>query len=106
MVGGADSDPGAGWSVAFASELRALLASGLLGTPRLDPHAVAPRKRQSLVRRNQTTDNLTKTLGSFKMLQDSQIKAVQQKLAQAGIRKKEYAVTIIAARLVKGGSSG
>ncbi|CAL78548.1 putative asparagine synthetase [Bradyrhizobium sp. ORS 278] len=31
----------AGWSVAFASELRALLASGLLGTPRLDPEAVA-----------------------------------------------------------------
>jgi len=35
------SDPGAGWSVAFASELRALLASGLLGAPRLDPQAVA-----------------------------------------------------------------
>jgi asparagine synthase (glutamine-hydrolysing) len=35
------SDPNAGWSVAFASELRALLASGLLGTPRLDPQAVA-----------------------------------------------------------------
>ena len=35
------SDPGAGWSVAFASELRALLASGLLGTPHLDPQAVA-----------------------------------------------------------------
>ncbi len=34
-------DPGSGWSLAFASELRALLASGLLGTPRLDPHAVA-----------------------------------------------------------------
>jgi asparagine synthase (glutamine-hydrolysing) len=34
-------DPDAGWSVAFASELRALLASGLLGTPRLDPQAVA-----------------------------------------------------------------
>jgi len=34
-------DPGAGWSIAFASELRALLASELLGTPRLDPHAVA-----------------------------------------------------------------
>jgi asparagine synthase (glutamine-hydrolysing) len=34
-------NPDAGWSVAFASELRALLASGLLGTPRLDPHAVA-----------------------------------------------------------------
>jgi tight adherence protein C len=62
--------------------------------------AVAPRKRQSLVRRNETTDKLTKTLGSFKMLQDSQIKAVQQKLAQAGIRKKEYAVAVIAARLI------
>jgi asparagine synthase (glutamine-hydrolysing) len=35
------SDPNAGWSVAFASEIRALLASGLLGTPHLDPHAVA-----------------------------------------------------------------
>src|SRR5438445_1971270 len=34
-------DPDAGWSVAFASELRALLASGLLGTPHLDPQAVA-----------------------------------------------------------------
>jgi asparagine synthase (glutamine-hydrolysing) len=31
----------AGWSVAFASEVRALLASGLLGTPRLAPQAVA-----------------------------------------------------------------
>src|SRR5580700_4988939 len=35
------SDPDAGWSVVFASELRALLASGLLGTPRLNPQAVA-----------------------------------------------------------------
>jgi asparagine synthase (glutamine-hydrolysing) len=35
------SDPDAGWSLAFASELRALLASGLLGAPHLDPQAVA-----------------------------------------------------------------
>ncbi len=35
------SDPDADWSLAFASELRALLACGLLGTPRLDPKAVA-----------------------------------------------------------------
>jgi asparagine synthase (glutamine-hydrolysing) len=35
------SDPDAGWSVAFASEVRTLLASGLLGTPRLEPQAVA-----------------------------------------------------------------
>jgi asparagine synthase (glutamine-hydrolysing) len=37
----ARSDPSAGWSIVFASELRALLASGLLGTPHLDPQAVA-----------------------------------------------------------------
>jgi asparagine synthase (glutamine-hydrolysing) len=35
------ADPDTGWSVAFASELRALLASGLLGKPHLDPQAVA-----------------------------------------------------------------
>src|SRR6516162_6612684 len=35
------SDPRSGWSIAFASELRALLASRLLGTPHLDPQAVA-----------------------------------------------------------------
>jgi asparagine synthase (glutamine-hydrolysing) len=35
------SDPDAGWSVAFASELRALLASKVMGTPHLDPQAVA-----------------------------------------------------------------
>jgi asparagine synthase (glutamine-hydrolysing) len=35
------SDPDAGWLVAFASELRALLASGLVGTPHLDPQGVA-----------------------------------------------------------------
>lgn len=36
-----DRSPEAGWSLAFASEVRALLASGLLGTPRLDPRAVS-----------------------------------------------------------------
>ncbi len=35
------SDPEGGWSVAFASELRALLASGLVGKPQLEPTAVA-----------------------------------------------------------------
>lgn len=34
-------DPAGAWSFAFASEVRALLASGLLGTPRLDPTAAA-----------------------------------------------------------------
>src|SRR5262249_39964698 len=35
------SDPDAGWSLAFASELRALLASGLMGARRLDPEGAA-----------------------------------------------------------------
>ncbi|WP_315720886.1 MULTISPECIES: asparagine synthase (glutamine-hydrolyzing) [unclassified Bradyrhizobium] len=35
------ASPDAGWSLAFASELRALLASGLLGKPQLDPQAVS-----------------------------------------------------------------
>jgi asparagine synthase (glutamine-hydrolysing) len=34
-------DPERGWSLAFASEVRALLASGLLGKPRLLPDATA-----------------------------------------------------------------
>jgi asparagine synthase (glutamine-hydrolysing) len=36
-----DTSEGREWSLAFASELRAILASGLLGKPRLDPAAVA-----------------------------------------------------------------
>ncbi|MEZ5742691.1 MAG: type II secretion system F family protein [Sphingomonadaceae bacterium] len=61
---------------------------------------VTARKRQSIVRRNETADKMKDTLASFKMLQDSQVKAVQQKLAQAGIRKKEWAVAVIVGRLV------
>jgi asparagine synthase (glutamine-hydrolysing) len=34
-------DPAGEWALAFASEVRAILASGLLGTPSLDPSAVA-----------------------------------------------------------------
>ena len=34
-------DPDAGWAIAFASEVRAILASGLLGKAKLNPSAVA-----------------------------------------------------------------
>src|SRR4051812_39086988 len=34
-------DPDGNWSVAFASEVRAILASGLMGKPQLNPAAVA-----------------------------------------------------------------
>jgi asparagine synthase (glutamine-hydrolysing) len=36
-----NNDPGGPWSLAFASEVRALLASGLLGKPKLNPAAAA-----------------------------------------------------------------
>jgi len=37
----ADNSPGASWSLIFASEVRSILASGLLPKPRLNPAAVA-----------------------------------------------------------------
>ena len=58
------------------------------------------RKRASLIRKNDTTDKMRDTLSSLKVLQDSQLQAVQQKLAQAGIRKKEWGVAVIFARMV------
>lgn len=41
FVSNPDSAEGRGWSIIFASELRAILASGLIASPRLDPNAVA-----------------------------------------------------------------
>ncbi|OYX47500.1 MAG: pilus assembly protein TadC [Sphingomonadales bacterium 32-64-22] len=58
------------------------------------------RKRQSLVRRSDTTDKMKDTLQGMKVLQESQVKDIQQKLAQAGYRNKELAVVIIFARMV------
>lgn len=60
----------------------------------------AGRKRQSVIRRNDTTDRMGAFLGKAKLLQDSQIKDIQQKMAQAGIRNKEWAVAVVLARLV------
>ena len=57
------------------------------------------RKRQSIVRRTDRADQLRELLDRFRMLQDSQLHDVQQQLAYAGIRKKEWAVAVIAARL-------
>lgn len=62
--------------------------------------ANASKRRQSLVRKNQTTEKMRETLASLKVLQESQVQVIQQKLAQAGIRKKEYAVAVIFARMV------
>lgn len=58
------------------------------------------RKRTSLVRRSDQTDRVKETLASMKVLQQSQIEAVQQKLAWAGYRNKELAVYVIGARMI------
>ena len=58
------------------------------------------RKRKSLVRRSAKTDRVKETLNSFNVLQPSQLAIVQQKLAHAGIRNKEYAVYVIGARAI------
>ncbi|MXO89488.1 type II secretion system F family protein [Pontixanthobacter aquaemixtae] len=58
------------------------------------------KKRASLVRKTDQTEKMKDTLQGMKVLQQSQIEVIQQKLAHAGYRNKELAVLIIAARLV------
>lgn len=58
------------------------------------------KKRQSLVQRSETTDKVKDTLQGMKVLQESQVKIIQQKMAQAGYRNKEFAVVVIFARMV------
>ncbi|UIP06543.1 type II secretion system F family protein [Erythrobacter sp. SDW2] len=58
------------------------------------------KKRQSLVRKTDSTEKVKDTLKNMKVLQQSQVEIVQQKLAWAGIRNKELAVYVIGARLV------
>ncbi len=62
--------------------------------------ASTAKKRVKLVRQSDSTDRMRSFLSSLKVLQDDQIKDAQQKLAQAGIRKKELAVTMIFSRLI------
>jgi tight adherence protein C len=74
------------------TERREQLKAGIIASP--------ARKRASIVRRNQTTDNIRGVLEKLRVLQDSQLAVVQQKLAQAGIRKKEWAVAVIFGRMI------
>ena len=72
--------------------------------------ASTAKKRAKLVRNTETTDRMRQFLSSLKVLQDDQIKVAQQKLAQAGIHRKELAVAVIFSRLVGpivlGGAAG
>lgn len=58
------------------------------------------KKRAKIVRKNEATDKLKETMSSLKVLQQSQLELIQQKLAQAGIRKKELAIVVLFARAV------
>jgi len=58
------------------------------------------KKRQSLVRRTDTTDRMKGVMENMKVLQESQVKIIQQKLAQAGFRNKELAVVVLFSRMV------
>ncbi|MET3760419.1 type II secretion system F family protein [Sphingomonas sp. UYEF23] len=58
------------------------------------------KRRAKLVTKNETTDRIKALLSGLKVLQDSQVKAAQVKLMQAGIRSKEYAVAVIFGRLM------
>jgi tight adherence protein C len=62
--------------------------------------ASTSKKRAKLVRNTNTTDTIRSWLSSMKVLQEDQVKDIQQKLAQAGIRRKELAVVVIFSRLI------
>jgi len=62
--------------------------------------ASTTKKRAKLVQQSDTTDRMRNLLSGMKVLQDTQVKDAQQKLAQAGIRSKDLAVVIIFSRLV------
>ncbi len=62
--------------------------------------ATTAKKRAKLIRKTETTDKMRSFLSKLQVLQDDQIKVAVQKLAQAGIRRKELAVAVIFSRLV------
>lgn len=62
--------------------------------------ATTSKKRAKLVRKTETTDKMRQMLSKLQVLQDDQLKVVQQRLAQAGIRRKELVVTVIFSRMV------
>ena len=58
------------------------------------------KKRTSLVRKTDKTEKVKDTLSNMKVLQQSQVDMMAQKLAWAGHRNKELAVYLIGARMV------
>lgn len=61
--------------------------------------ASTTKRRAKLVHQRESTDRMRSLLQGMKVLQDDQLKAAQEKLAQAGIRSKDLAIAIIFGRL-------
>ncbi len=62
--------------------------------------ASTSKRRAKLTQKNETTDKMRSLLSNLRVLQESQLKAAQIKLLQAGIRSKDAAITVIFARMV------
>lgn len=62
--------------------------------------ASTTKRRAKLIQKNETTDKMRSFLSSLQVLQDTQLQAIQQKLAQAGIRSKDVAVSVVFGRMV------
>lgn len=62
--------------------------------------ASTAKRRTKIVHQNDATDRMRTFLKSLKVLQDDQLKQAQIKLAQAGIRSKDWAIAVIFGRLV------
>ncbi len=60
--------------------------------------ASTSKRRKKITNQNDAADKMRSVLGNFKMLQDDQIVKTQMKLAQAGVRTKDLAFFVIAAR--------
>ncbi|MEO0464193.1 MAG: type II secretion system F family protein [Pseudomonadota bacterium] len=58
------------------------------------------KKRARVGRKTDSTDKVKDQLSRFNVLQESQLQAVQQKLAHAGYRNKELAVFVIGLRAI------
>ena len=74
------------------NERREQLKAGIVAT--------SSKRRRNISNKNEMADKVRGVLGNFKMLQDEQVQKAQQRLMQAGIRSKDLAFVVIAARLV------
>lgn len=62
--------------------------------------ASTTKRRAKLVQKSETADKMRSVLSRLKVLQDTQLLDIQQKLAQAGIRSKDVALSVVFGRMV------